>query len=35
MKEDLPYIEPEWKSALAIIIAALAGIFLIAATFWL
>ena len=35
MNEDLPYIEPEWKSALAIITATLAGIFLIGAIFWL
>lgn len=35
MNEELPDIEPEWKSAFMVIGVALAGISLIVATFWL
>lgn len=35
MDEDLHNIEPEWKSALAIVALVLACIFLIAGPFWL
>lgn len=34
MNEDLPHIEPEWKSAVAVIAVALTGISVIVASFW-
>ena len=35
MNEDLPYIEQEWKSALAVVTMVLTRISLIVAVFWL
>ncbi len=34
MDEDLPYIEQEWKSALAVVAVVLTGIILLVAVFW-
>lgn len=35
MDEDIPYIEQEWKSALAVVAVVLTCIILIVAVFWL
>lgn len=35
MDEGLPYIEQEWKSALAVVALVLTSIILIIAVFWL
>lgn len=35
VNEDFPHIEPEWKSAVAVIAVALTALSLIAASFWL
>ena len=35
VNEDLPYIEPEWKSAAAVIAVVLVGLLVIASGLWL
>jgi len=35
MNEDIPHIEPEWKSAVTVIAVALAGVSLIVVGLWL